>query len=297
MAKKTKVAPTTRPVTQRAGGGGDWRGRVLARLRALILDADPEIAEEVKWRKPTNPAGVPVWSRGGIVCTGETHKAVVKLTFARGAELDDRARLFNASLDGNARRAINIREGDEIDEAAFKDLVRAAVALNRAGKLKREKPKQIELDGSEPKKGNRKPAAAAGPKLLSGDNPQIAKGYGDGPVQAYIAAIPGWKQDVARRLDAIIVRAVPGVRKAVKWNSPMYGVEGEGRRDWFLGIHCFSKYVKVAFFRGASLRPLPPGPSKQKEVRYLDVHQHDALDEAQFADWAKQASLLPGERM
>jgi hypothetical protein len=131
------------------------------------------------------------------------------------------------------------------------------------------------------------------PKLLSGGNPQIPKGEGDGPVQAYIAAMPGWKSDVGRRLDALIERTVPGVRKAVKWNSPFYGVGDEG---WFLSFHCFTRYIKVAFFRGASLHPLPPGQSKHKDVRYLDIHEGQ-LDEAQFADWVKQASQLPGERM
>ena len=135
---------------------------------------------------------------------------------------------------------------------------------------------------------------SAKPKLLSGGNPQIAKGYGDAPVQAYIAAMPGWKSDVGRRLDALIVRTVPGVRKAVKWNSPLYGIEDH---VWFLGIHVFTKYIKVAFFRGASLRPVPPGASKQKDVRYLDIHEDDQLDEAQLAAWVKQASKLPGERM
>ena len=108
--------------------------------------------------------------------------------------------------------------------------------------------------------------------LLSGGNPQIAKGDGDAPVQAYIAAMPGWKRDVGRRLDALIVRSVPGVRKAVKWNSPFYGVEGQG---WFLSFHVFTRYVKVTFFRGTSLRPLPPGPSKQKETRYLDLREDE----------------------
>jgi hypothetical protein len=137
--------------------------------------------------------------------------------------------------------------------------------------------------------------ASTKPKLLSGGNPQIAKGYGDAPVQAYIAAIPGWKRDVGRRLDAIVARTVPGVRKAVKWNSPFYGVEDEGH-GWFLSFHCFTKYVKVTFFRGTSLRPVPPGASKHKNVRYLDIHE-DQLDEDQFAAWVKQASQLPGERM
>ena len=138
------------------------------------------------------------------------------------------------------------------------------------------------------------PDADAKPVLLSGGNPQIAKAEGDAPVQAYIAAMPGWKRALGQRLDEIVAGAVPGVRKAVKWNSPFYGGPGEG---WFLSFHCFTKYVKVAFFRGASLRPLPPGESKQKGVRYLDIHENDALDEAQFAAWVKQASQLPGERM
>jgi hypothetical protein len=132
------------------------------------------------------------------------------------------------------------------------------------------------------------------PALLAGGNPQIAKAYGDAPVRAYIAAMPGWKRDVGRRLDALIVRTVPGVHKAVKWNSPFYGIEGQG---WFLNFHCFTKYVKVAFFRGTSLRPVPPGESKHKEVRYFDIHEDDQLDEAQLVAWVKQASQLPGERM
>jgi len=132
---------------------------------------------------------------------------------------------------------------------------------------------------------------ASKPTLLAGGNPQIAKADGDAPVQAYIAAMPGWKRDVGRRLDALIVRTVPGVRKAVKWNSPFYGIEDRG---WFLSFHTFTKYVKVTFFRGASLRPLPPGESKQREVRYLDIREDDALDEAQMAKWLLQAAALPG---
>jgi hypothetical protein len=132
------------------------------------------------------------------------------------------------------------------------------------------------------------------PALLAGGNPQIAKGDGDAPVQAYIEAMPGWKRDVGRRLDALVVRAAPGVRKAVKWNSPFYGSKDD--HGWFLNFHCFTNYIKVAFFRGTSLRPLPPGESKHKEVRYLDIHEDD-LDEAQFVAWVKQAGRLPGERM
>jgi hypothetical protein len=135
---------------------------------------------------------------------------------------------------------------------------------------------------------------ATKPALLSGGNPQIAKGDGDAPVRAYIAAMPGWKRDIGRRLDTLIVRTVPGVHKAVKWNSPFYGNEGDG---WFLNFHCFTNYVKVAFFRGAALHPVPPGASKHKDVRYFDIRKDDRLDEPQLADWVKQASQLPGERM
>ena len=132
-------------------------------------------------------------------------------------------------------------------------------------------------------------------KLLAGGNPQIPKGEGDGPVQDYIAAMPGWKRAVGKRLDKLIEGAAPGVRKAVKWNSPFYGAkDGEG---WFLNFHCFTRYVKVAFLRGNSLKPKPPGESKHEYVRYLDIHEDDDFDEKQFKDWVKQASKLPGEKM
>ena len=128
-------------------------------------------------------------------------------------------------------------------------------------------------------------------KLLSGGNPQIAKGDGDAPVQAYIAAMPGWKHEAGKRLDAIITRTVPKVRKAVKWNSPFYGIEGKG---WFLSFHVFTKYIKVGFFRGAALKPVPPGASKDKNMRYLDIYEGDKFDEKQMASWVKQAAALPG---
>ena len=135
------------------------------------------------------------------------------------------------------------------------------------------------------------PAAKKKPKLLSGGNPQIAKGDGDAPVRAYIAAIPGWKRDVVRRLDEVIMQATPGGCKAIRWNSPFYGIAGQ---SWFLGVHCFTTYVKVAFFDGVSLRPLPPVESTQPKVRYLHIHEGDALDEKQLAAWIKQAIKLPG---
>lgn len=127
--------------------------------------------------------------------------------------------------------------------------------------------------------------------LLSGGNPQIAKGDGDAPVQAYIAAMPGWKRAVGKRIDALVAQHVPDVRKAVKWNSPFYGVAGQG---WFVSFHVFTRYVKVTFFRGTSLEPQPPGPSKDPNTRYLDLHEDDELDETQFASWVNQAAAMPG---
>ena len=171
---------------------------------------------------------------------------------------------------------------------------RKAVAKSSARKPTKAAAKELPAHYAVPKATATKsngPAVAAKPTLLAGGNPQIAKTGGDAPVQAYIAAMPGWKSAVGCRLDALVVRAVPGVRKAVKWNSPFYGVEGQG---WFLSFHCFTKYVKVAFFRGASLRPVPPGESKHKDVRYLDIHEDDQLDEVQMATWIRQAAALPG---
>jgi hypothetical protein len=272
--------PASRLIDQRIRDLGGWRGETLARMRALILDADPEMTEEWKWM------GTPVWSHHGNVCTGEAYTKVVKLTFARGASIPDPSRLFNSSLEGNTRRAIDIHEGEKIDAGAFKALVKAAVALNG--------PPATQGGKAKPGAREAKPLKARKGKqviLLSGGNPQIAKADGDAPVQAYIAAMPGWKRDVGLKLDALIVRSVPNVRKAVKWNSPLYGIEGQG---WFLGVHVFTRYVKVTFFRGASLRPVPPGASKDKNTRYIDIHEGEELNEAQMEKWVKQAAALPG---
>ncbi len=151
--------------------------------------------------------------------------------------------------------------------------------------------KKASPDATNPASGVKSPSS---PVLLSGGNPQIAKAEGDAPVQAYIAAMPGWKRDIGRRVDMLTSLAVPDVRKAVKWNSPFYGTGSDG---WFLSFHCFAKYVKVAFFRGASLNPVPPEASKQKEVRYLHIHEGDAIDEHAFVAWVKQAADLPGVKM
>lgn len=250
-------------IDQRVSELEGWRGETLARMRALILEADQEIAEEWKWSNP-------VWSHNGIICTGEAYKKAVKLTFAHGAAIPDPKGLFNSSLEGNTRRAIDIHEGEKVDAAAFKALVKAAAAHN--GPL-----------APSPKKA--KPV-----KRLSGGNPQIAKADGDAPVQAYIDAMPGWKRELGRRLDALVARKVPNVRKAVKWNSPFYGVERQG---WFLSFHVFTRYVKVTFFRGTSLQPVPPGGTG-KDARWIDIHEGDDLDEARMVKWIKQSAALPG---
>jgi hypothetical protein len=259
----------------------EWQGKTLTCMRRLILDAAPEVIEELKWR------GVPVWSLGGILCTGETYKNVVKLTFAKGAKLLDPTGLFNASLEGNARRAIDIHKGEEVDSGAFTALIQAAVALNTS-KPKKAKPAATKEN---PKVGKLQ-KNEQGVVLLSGGNPQIAKGDGDAPVQAYIAAMPGWKSALGKQLDELIVRVVPDVRKAVKWNSPFYGSTGQG---WFLSFHVLTKYVKVTFFDGTSLKPSPPGfTPKSKDARWIDIYEDQPLDEKQIESWVKQASKLPG---
>ncbi|KQS90770.1 MULTISPECIES: DUF1801 domain-containing protein [unclassified Rhizobium] len=163
---------------------------------------------------------------------------------------------------------------------------------------------QAKASGAKAKPAKTKPATKqdaakpdaplTGPALLSGGNPQIAKGHGDAPVQAYIAAMPGWKSAIGHRLDTLVTQTVPDVQKAVKWNSPLYGMDGQ---TWFLGIHCFDKYIKLAFFRGTSLTPMPPVASKTEHARYLHIHEDGVFDEAQFIDWMQQASQMPGEKM
>ncbi len=267
----------------------DWRGATLAEVRRLIHEADPEVQEELKWR------GTPVWSHAGILCTGEIYKQVVKLTFAKGASLADPAGLFNSSLEGNVRRAIDLREGARLPATAFKRLIVAAVTANRqasaaktgpSGKSRRKSTAiKNETTGTEP-------ATTSKVVLLSGGNPQIAKADGDAPVQAYIAAMPGWKSGLGTRLDSLITTTVPEVRKAVKWNSPFYGIEGQG---WFLSFHVLTRYVKVTFFNGISLDPLPPGgTAKSKEARWIDLYEDDVLDESLLTSWIQQAAALPG---
>lgn len=285
----TKTPKSTSP-------SADWRAQTLAEVRRLIQQADSEIVEERKWVKPTNPAGVPTWSHAGIICTGETYKQVVKLTFARGASLPDPSKLFNSSLEGNVRRAIDIHEGEKINAKALKTLIQAAVAENLRVAASKSKAspqtaaKARSLAKSQPATKLKAGGKTKPVKLLSGGNPQIAKADGDAPVQAYLAAMPGWKSDLGKRLDALIVKTVPHVRKAVKWNSPFYGIEGQG---WFLAFHVFTRYVKVSFFKGTELRPVPPGGTG-KDARWIDIHEGEKLNTAQFAKWIKQAASLPG---
>ena len=246
----------------------DWRGERLAEFRQLIHDAEPDVTEEWKWR------GTPVWDFNGILAVGDAFKDKVKLTFQHGAMLRDRGNVFNAGLDGKKWRAIDSFEEDEVNGSAFKKLVREAVSYNTKQRLSKAKGGMV--DGK--------------PVLLSGGNPQIPKGDGDAPVQAYIAAIPRWKSDLARRLDEIIVSNVPHVRKAVRWNSPFYGIEGQG---WFVSYHVFSRYIKVTFLNGASLDPVPPDGGKDPDSRWIDIYEGD-LDEEQMAEWVRQSSAMLG---
>ena len=248
---------------------GDWRGERLAEIRKLIHEVDPEVVEEWKYM------GSPVWSHDGTIAVGNAYQNKVKVTFANGAQLRDPDKVFNAGLGGKKWRAIDIFEGDRIDRSALKALLREAVAYNIEHSFSR-----------------RKARAGDKPVLLSGGNPQIAKADGDAPVQAYIAAMPDWKQDIGRRLDALIVRTAPNVRKAVRWNSPFYGIEGQG---WFVSYHVFTRYVKVTFMSGASLSPLPPGASKDPDSRWINIHEGE-LDEEQMATWIRQSAALPGWR-
>ncbi|MGL6074663.1 MAG: DUF1801 domain-containing protein [Fimbriiglobus sp.] len=142
-------------------------------------------------------------------------------------------------------------------------------------------------------KGKKSAKPEDGVVLLSGGNPQIAKGDGEATVEAYLAAMPGWKQGVGRKLDSLIVAAIPDVKKAVRWNTPFYGLEGEG---WFVAFHCITKYIKVSFFRGTSMTPVPPVESKQAEVRYFHIYETDEIDEELFTSWIRQAASLPGEK-
>ncbi|MXX00202.1 MAG: DUF1801 domain-containing protein [Acidimicrobiia bacterium] len=248
----------SRKIDERIAELDDWRGEKLSEIRRMILTADPELVEEWKWM------GTPTWSRGGVVAVANAHKDKVRITFAHGAELADPKRLFNTGLDGSTRRAIDLFEGDTIDAAAFGALVRQAVDYNATGPTR--------------------------PVLLSGGNPQIKKADGDTPVQAYIAAMPGWKSEVGRRLDALIESTVPDVRKAVRWNSPFYGVEGQG---WFLNCHVFTRHVKVTFLRGASLDPMPPLSGKDPDARWVNIGEGE-FNEAQLETWIRQAAAIPG---
>ncbi len=265
-SKKENLSASER-IDARIAELDDWRGERLTEFRKLIHEAEPDVFEEWKWK------GTPVWEFNGILLVGDGFKDKVKLTFQHGAMLRDQHNVFNAGFDGNQRRAIDHFEDDEIDARAFKALMREAISYNTRQRLS--------------KKGR---TAKETPVLLSGGNPQMPKSDGDAPVQAYIAAIPRWKQDVGCRLDEIIVREVPEVRKAMRWNSPFYGVEGKG---WFASFHIFSHYIKVTFLNGASLNPEPPGSGKDPDSRWIDLYEGE-LDEDEMAEWVRQSAELPG---
>lgn len=261
MTRKSATAPrksgASKKIDERIASLDDWRGERLKEIRRIIHEADPDVVEEWKWQAS------PTWSHDGVFAVADARKRNVKLTFAHGAALPDPQKLFNSTVDGNTWRAIEFDEADELDAAALKDMVRAAVAYNAAGPQR--------------------------PVILAGGNPQIARGDGDGPVQAYIDAMPEWKRDIGRRLDALIIKAVPNVRKAVRWNSPFYGTEEHG---WFLNLHVLSRNVKVTFLNGASLDPMPPAGGKDPDARWINIKQ-DGFDEAQLTDWFRQSANLP----
>jgi hypothetical protein len=225
---------------------------------------------------------------------GKTSSRKAKVTKKAGAKRGaakskPRKTALKAKVQKDAKRAITPKSKVLKEVKPSKTVPKPKVDIVKP-RLTLPKPKVPEE--SKPSAPAQKPKVdSAKPRLLSGGNPQIPKAQGDAPVQAYIAAIPDWKRDIARRLDALITRTVRGVNKAVKWNSPFYGVEGQG---WFLNFHCFTNYVKVAFFRGTSLNPAPPGHSTSKNVRYFDIRENDGLDETQLAAWVKQAAALPG---
>ena len=247
---------------------GDWRGEKLAELRDLIRDAEPDVQEGL------DSHGTPVWSYNGVLLVGDGFKDKVKLTFDNGAMLKDPKNVFNAGLDENKRRSIDLSEGDDVDKTAFKAMVRQAVSYNTRQLLAKTKGGMIDDK----------------PVLLSGGNPQIPKSDGDAPIQTYINAIPGWKRETTRRIDEIIVENVPGVLKAVRWNSPFYGIEGQG---WFVSYHMFSRYIKITFLNGATLDPEPPGSGKDPDSRWIDIYEGE-LDERQLAEWVRQSAAVPG---
>lgn len=274
---------TSEQIERKIADHPDWRGKCLADIRRFIREADPDMREDCRWR------GAPTWSHDGLVCVANIYKDTVKVVFARGAKLSDPRGLFNSELAGNAWRGITLSRGNRLNVSAFKKLVRSAVELNRGGKGAKSRPASTKAASTKAARTSAARQAAGKPVLLAGGNPQIAKADGDAPVQAYLAALPGWKRDVGQRLDALIARAVPGVAKAVRWNSPFSGVPGLG---WFLGMHAFTNYLKVTFFRGASLQPPPPGGTGEA-ARWIDVREDD-LDEAQMTAWIRQAAALPG---
>ncbi len=243
----------------------DWRGPILAEIRDLVWEADPEVVEDSK------PMGCPTWSHTGIFAVSTASDDQVRISFANGSKLSDPENLLKYTPKGDTWWAIELNEGDEIDDHAFKELVQRAVTYNI-----KNKPSYIK--------------EAAGPILLSGGNPQIPKGDGDAPVQAYIALMPEWKRELGCRIDDLIEQIVPNVQKAMRWNSPFYGVKAKG---WFLSYHVFDKYLKVTFLNGASLNPIPSGGGKDPDSRWINIIENE-FDTAQMSDWVRQSAAMPG---
>jgi hypothetical protein len=251
---------------------------ILRALRAFVRAAAPGLEESVKW-------GNGCWlADGAPVAYAYADRDHVQFGFIRGASLRDPRGLLQGK--GRFVRHAKVRRREDIDRAAFGALLRQAVRLG--GVVRKGGASAKAADRA---RSTRAAKARKAPVLLSGGNPQIQKGDGDGPVRAYLDAMPGWKREAGRRLDALVVRTLPGVRKAVRWNSPFYGTAEGG---WFLSFHCITRYLKVGFLNGSSLRPLPPVASKDPNTRYLHLHEGDALDEDLVTGWIRQAASLPG---
>ena len=242
-----------------------WRGKMLTEIRDLVWEADPEVVEE--WK----PMGYPAWSHTGIYAVATVRDDLVTVSFAHGSKLADPNRLFNNAPNHDTWWSIELHEHDAIDDIGFKGLVEQAVAYNI-----KNKPSYIK--------------DVAGPIYLSGGNPQIPKGDGDAPVQAYIALMPGWKRKLGTELDQLIEHLVPDVQKAMRWNSPFYGVEGQG---WFLSYHVFDKYLKITFLNGTTLNPIPSGGGKDPDSRWINIFEN-AFDADQMSDWIRQSAAVPG---
>jgi hypothetical protein len=271
-SKTTKGESPSKLIDARIEALGDWRGKTLSRARALIKQADPEVVEEWKW-------GVPVWSHDGLICTGETYKSAVKLTFAKGASLKDPSGLFNSSLGGNTRRAIDLHEGDKIDAGAFRTLIRAAVILNWSGVKATSKPR---------KPGTANKAAADGHAAIEDwiKRWTSKKGSAGGADEEM--------RRIVQRVDDLVRRTIPGLHYAIKWRNPFYGLPEQG---WIIAVAPYTSHVTVTFFGGADFDPPPPhdpGTPTVERARYVRLKTLAEAQGPMMRKWIERAGRVPG---